>query len=196
MKILLGVTGSIAAYKACDIISGLKANGHDVKVIMTESAKQFITEMSLASISGNVVTTTMWNELNGKIDHIDLAKWADAFVIAPATANIIAKIANGICDDVLSTIACVIEGKSIPKFIAPAMNTSMWESPRTQRNLLSLQQYNNKEIIHKHLYIKRYNVIAPDEGLLACGDTGEGKLANPRKIVEAIELKLIELELV
>lgn len=196
MKILLGVTGSIAAYKACDIISGLKANGHDVKVIMTESAKQFITEMSLASISGNVVTTTMWNELNGTIDHIDLAKWANVFVIAPATANIIAKIANGICDDVLSTIACVIEGKSIPKFIAPAMNTSMWESPRTQRNLLSLQQYNNKEIIHKHLHIKRYNVIAPIEGLLACGDVGEGKLANTRDIVEAIQLKLIELELV
>ena len=105
MKILLGVTGSISAYKACDIISGFKSNGHEVKVIMTESAKQFITEMSLATISGNTVTTTMWNELNGNVDHIELAKWADAFVIAPATANIIAKIAHGICDDVLSTIS-------------------------------------------------------------------------------------------
>jgi phosphopantothenoylcysteine synthetase/decarboxylase len=183
MKILLGVTGSIAAYKACDIVSGLKAHGHEVRVIMTESAKQFITEMSLASISGNVVTTTMWNELNGKIDHIDLAKWADAFVIAPATANIIAKIANGICDDVLSTIACVIEGKSIPKFIAPAMNTSMWESPRTQMNVTALTK---REINPFSQYI----VIPPDSGLLACGDTGEGKLAKPRKIVEIIQLNL------
>ena len=183
MKVLLGVTGSIAAYKACDIISGLKSNGHDVKVIMTESAKQFITEMSLASISGNLVTTTMWNELNGKIDHIELAKWADIFVIAPATANIISKIANGICDDVLSTIACVIEGKTIPKFIAPAMNTSMWDSPRTQINLTALTSRDSNPF-------SQYIVIPPDSGLLACGDTGEGKLAKPRKIVEIIETNI------
>jgi phosphopantothenoylcysteine synthetase/decarboxylase len=183
MNILLGITGSISAYKACDIISGLNATGHDVKVIMTEDAKNFITEMSLSIISGREVVSKFSTEVTGQVEHIDLAEWGEMLLIAPATANTIAKLANGICDNVLTATALAFRGKF--KILAPAMNTLMYDHKTTKGNLKKLGgKFSEKNVWH---------IIEPDEGLLACGETGVGKLRKPRRIVEIIN-KLVTLK--
>ena len=173
-NILLGVSGSISAYKACDIVSGLTKLGHQVKVILTDGGAQFITPMSLQVLSKHPVYTHMFSENDPtSIMHIDLPKWADMFVIAPATANIIGKIAGGIADDLLSATALVAQSQCI-KVIAPAMNTHMYDSPAVQANLQTLRQL-------------RYQVIEPREALLACGDYGQGALATVPDILDTLQ---------
>ncbi len=170
-KVLFGVTGGIAAYKALEVISLLKKSGAEVKVIMTKSAAEFVTPLTFQTVSQNMVACDMFEEPKAwEVRHISLAAWADVLVVAPATANICGKIASGIADDMLSTtfMAC-----KASKIIAPAMNTGMYENPVVQRNI---------EVL-KNLGIK---FVEPVSGLLACGDTGKGRLAEPLGIYEKI----------
>ena len=171
-NILLGVTGSISAYKACDIISSFSKKGYNIKVILTNGGSKFITPLALQVISKNKVYTDIWQENDPKaIQHIDLTKWADIFLIAPATANIIGKIANGIADDLLSATAIVAQNN---KIIAPAMNTNMYNSVAVISNIDKLKSYG-------------YKVIEPKEALLACGDYGKGALADVIDIINFVE---------
>ena len=174
MNILLGVTGSIAAYKAADITSRLTKLGHNVDVILTESGSKIITPLTLQTLSKNKVYMDMFEEITpSEVKHISLAKKADVVLIAPATANIIGKIAYGIADDFLSTVV-MAAAKDTPVFIAPAMNTNMYENPIVQDNIEKLRSYG-------------YRFIEPKESLLACGDLGKGALADVDTIVEIIE---------
>ena len=170
-KIVLGVSGGIAAYKACDIVSRLKKLNADVHVIMTASAAKFVTPLTFQSLSLNQVAVDMFDTPNyWEIEHISLAKLADVIVIAPATANIIGKLANGIADDMLSTTIMATKAKVL---IAPAMNTNMYENPVLQRNIKLLSELG-------------YIMIPPTEGRLACGDVGKGKMAEPAVIEKSI----------
>lgn len=174
MNILLGVTGSIAAYKAADITSRLMKLGHNVDVILTESGSKIITPLTLQTLSKNKVYMDMFEEITpSEVKHISLAKKADVVLIAPATANIIGKIAYGIADDFLSTVV-MAAAKDTPIYIAPAMNTNMYENPIVQDNIEKLRSYG-------------YRFIEPKESLLACGDLGKGALADVDTIVEIIE---------
>lgn len=177
-KILLGVTGGIAAYKAADITGALIKNGHEVRVVMTEAAKKFITPLTLSTLSRNPVydDASEW-AADGIIKHITLAKWADLLVIAPATANTIAKIASGTADNLLTSIVLALPTPT-RLVICPAMNTKMWENYHTEQNFKSIREKIN------------VTIISPVEGLLACGDVGMGKLAPTRDIVRRIEGKL------
>ena len=174
MNILLGVTGSIAAYKAADITSRLTKLGHNVDVVLTESGSRIITPITLQTLSKNKVYTDMFEEITpNEVKHISLAKKADVVLIAPATANIIGKIANGIADDFLSTVVMAVANHT-PVYIAPAMNTNMYENPIVQDNIKKLKSFG-------------YRFIEPKESLLACGDLGRGALADVDEIVEIIE---------
>lgn len=173
--VVLGVTGGIAAYKALDIVSRLRKKDINVHVIMTRSAAQFVTPLSFQSLSQNYVVTDMFAEPKSfEIEHISLAQKADLFLIAPATANIIGKLANGIADDMLST---TVMATRAPVLIAPAMNTNMYTNPILQRNIDILKSYG-------------YHFIDADEGRLACGDFGPGKLADNEKILDMAEMFL------
>jgi phosphopantothenoylcysteine decarboxylase/phosphopantothenate--cysteine ligase len=170
-NILLGVTGGIAAYKAADICSRLFKNHANVDVIMTEHALNFITPNTFEALSHNKVTTDTFDRNHPfEVEHIALADKADCVIIAPATANIIGKLANGIADDMLSTTLLACEG---PKLIAPAMNTHMWNNPIVQDNIEKIKKYG-------------YIIIEPLSGHLACGYNGSGKLAEPSVIVDWI----------
>lgn len=167
--ILLGITGGIAAYKCPDLVRHLKKAGAEVRVILTESASHFVTPMTLQAVSANPVSSDLFDpsaELS--MSHIELAKWADIVLIAPATANIIAKIANGIADDLLSTV-CLATPAQIA--IAPAMNQQMYKAIATQHNLSVLHDRNTL-------------ILGPDEGFQACGDIGPGRMLEPQVIVE------------
>lgn len=171
-NIILAVTGSIAAYKAADIANTLTKEGFNVDVIMTHSACEFITPLTFQSLTKNRVNTDVFQEIIAdEIRHISLAKKADLFLVAPASANIIGKLANGIADEMLTSVALALPG--IPKFIAPAMNTAMWENPAVQENLDRLRGYG-------------YTVIEPKESRLACGDLGKGALADVGEIVALV----------
>jgi phosphopantothenoylcysteine decarboxylase / phosphopantothenate---cysteine ligase len=173
-NIILGIAGGIAAYKACDLVSKMKKLNANIDCIMTQSATEFITPLTLQSISQNKVTVDMFHRSeNWEIEHISLAKKADLFVIAPATANIIGKLAAGIADDMLTTTAMATKA---PLLIAPAMNTNMYNNPIVQANIEKL----------KNLGVR---FIAPESGRLACGDVGEGKLAS----IETIMTEIIQL---
>lgn len=175
--IVLGVTGGIAAYKALDIVSRLKKKNINVHVIMTQAATKFVTPLSFQALSQNPVSVDMFNEPKSwDIEHIALAEKADLFVVAPASANVIGKISNGIADDMLTT---TIMATKAQKLIAPAMNTNMYDNPIVQRNINSLKMMG-------------YYFVEPEEGRLACGAIGKGKLAEPEKIVDAIEMLLYE----
>ena len=170
--ILLGITGGIAAYKCPDLVRHLKKAGAQVRVVMTESASHFVTPMTLQALSGNAVSRDLFDpsaELS--MSHIELAKWADLLLIAPATANIIAKMANGIADDLLSTICLATPAKIV---IAPAMNQQMYKAAATQQNLASLASRNTL-------------ILGPDDGFQACGDFGPGRMVEPATIVEHVE---------
>ncbi|WP_321387750.1 phosphopantothenoylcysteine decarboxylase [uncultured Enterococcus sp.] len=168
--ILLGVSGSISAYKAADITSRLTKLGYQVEVIMTVNSTKFITPLTLQALSKNPVHTEVMEELYPEqINHIELAKRADLFLVAPASANIIGKLANGIADDMLSTVAMALK-EEVPKLIAPAMNTYMYQNPIMQKNLTILKDVG-------------YQEIEPREALLACGDFGRGALAEVDVIV-------------
>jgi phosphopantothenoylcysteine decarboxylase/phosphopantothenate--cysteine ligase len=172
-NILLGVSGGIAAYKAVDLASKLTAAGAKVNCIMTENACRLIAPRSFEAVTAQHVFTNMWNSPQDfKISHITLAEQADAVVVAPATANIIAKIVNGICDDLLSTTLCVCWNR--PVIIAPAMNNNMWTNPVVQKNIDSLKQMN-------------FTITGPETGRLACGTQGPGRMAEPADIFKAIE---------
>ena len=168
-KIVLGVTGGIAVYKAVDLVSRLRKQGCEVRVVMTEHAQQFVTPLTFKEISGNQVAVSMWSsnqEFN--VEHIALANWADAFVVAPATANIIAKMAYGLADDLLSTTLLAAQA---PIVVCPAMNTGMYENVATQENIAKLQG-------------RGITVMSPAVGKLACGTSGAGRLPEPQEIVE------------
>ena len=171
-EIVLGVTGGIAAYKAAEVVSRLRKMGASVHVIMTENARQFITPLTLETLSGNpVVYDTFERPATWEVEHIALAKRAEVFVIAPATANILAKMACGIADDMLSTTVLATKA---PVLVAPAMNTGMWTAPATRQNVETLRQ-------------RGVHFVGPEAGFLACGDEGSGRMSEPAAIVGAIE---------
>lgn len=175
MKVLLGITGGIAAFRAADVTLLLRRAGHEVRVVMTEGAQQFITPLTLETLSGNAVATRMWEPPAAhNVEHIELAQWPDLILVAPATANFIGKVASGIADDMLTTVVMASLPET-PVWIAPAMNTKMWQNPIVQRNVAFLGSLGGK-----------YRFIPPRESLLACGDYGEGALATPADIVAAI----------
>lgn len=170
-NILLGVSGGIAVYKAAALTSKLVQAGFHVKVIMTESATEFVTPLTFQALSRNPVYTETFDEKDPSvIAHIDLADWADLVIVAPATANIIGKLANGIVDDMLTT---TISATRAPVWIAPAMNVHMYENPAVKRNI---------EI----LYNDGYRFVEPSEGYLACGYVGKGRLEEPEKITNLV----------
>ncbi len=171
-KILIGVTGSIAAYKAAELVRLLKKRGDDVRVVMTASATEIIAPMTLQILSQHAVRVDLFDhEAEEKIDHIALARWADYIVIAPATANFMAKMACGLADDLLSTLVLASDA---PIAIAPAMNRLMWDNPATQMNLQTLLQ-------------RGFKLIEPASGEQACGEVGTGRLAEPQAIVEWLD---------
>lgn len=175
--VVLGVTGGISVYKALDVVSALRKKNIDVRVIMTKSATEFVTPLTFQSISQNMVTTDMFAEPRAwEIQHISLAQSADVFLVAPATANIIGKVANGIADDMLSTTIMATRAKVI---FAPAMNTNMYNNPIVQENINKLKGLG-------------YEFIEPDSGRLACGDEGKGKLPKPDRIVERVMTELYD----
>lgn len=169
--IVVGISGSIAAYKACELVRALKKKEYDVEVIMTNNATKFISPLTLGALINKPVLIDDFDDNGYEIKHISYAKKADCFVIVPATANIIGKIANGICDDVLTSSFIAA---TCPKLIAPAMNVNMYDNLATQRNIERCKTYGIK-------------FVEPGYGLLACGDTGRGKLADLNQIVAMIE---------
>ena len=169
--IVLGVTGSIAAYKACELVRLFVKNGDDVHVIMTAHAREFVTPLTFRTLSRNPVENAMFADpLEWKPGHISLADAADVLVVAPATANIIAKMANGIADDLLSGVALATKA---PIVVAPAMNTGMWENAATQANIETLKK-------------RGVRFVEVGDGELACGTSGPGRMAEPRAIFEAV----------
>ena len=168
--VALGITGGIAAYKAAALVSLLKKRGCEVRCVMTAHAKEFLTPLTLETLSGNRVSDDLFGHA-WEIEHISLAKWADVLVVAPATANILAKTAAGIADDLLST---VIMASPVPVLFAPAMNTVMWKSAANQANLSLLSE-------------RGYRFAGPESGRLACGDEDIGRMSEPEVIAEALE---------
>ena len=178
-NIVIGVCGGIACYKAVDIVNTLVKEGNNVDVIMTKNAMEFVTPLTFQTLSKNSVITDMFDKVDKwDIEHISLAKKADVFLIVPASANIIGKIANGIADDMLSTTVMATRASVI---IAPAMNTAMWENKIVQNNIEKLKNYG-------------YKVLDTDEGLLACKDIGSGKLMPVDIIVDEVKEVLNKLE--
>ena len=179
-NVVLGVTGGIAAYKACDLVSKLVKKDINVDVVMTKNATNFVSPMTFMTLSKNVVNVDTFQTVKYfEVEHIELAKKADLLVIAPATANIIAKLANGIADDMLSTVALATRAQIL---IAPAMNTNMYENSATVENIIKLKSRGIK-------------FVEPATGLLACMDVGKGKLADVEDILDAIEYELFKTDL-
>jgi phosphopantothenoylcysteine decarboxylase/phosphopantothenate--cysteine ligase len=178
MRVVLGVGGGIAAYKATELVRALTGRGHEVQVIMTEAARNFVQPLTLATLSGRKVITGLFSQaspeetLSSAVEHIAVAQEHDVLVVAPATADLMAKFAHGLADDFLSTLYLAFRGKVL---IAPAMNTEMWNHPTTKRNLAVLRD-------------DRCFVMEPDSGLLACGVVGAGRLPDPVRIAEQIDL--------
>jgi phosphopantothenoylcysteine decarboxylase/phosphopantothenate--cysteine ligase len=177
LNILLGVSGGIAAYKVVDLASKLTSAGVKVKTVMTDAACELVGPKSFEAVTRSAVFTSMWNTPGEyEIDHIALVDWADIVVVAPATANIIGKIANGICDDLLSTLLCAASPliKSGVILLAPAMNNNMWSNPAVQRNIKAIKQMG-------------FQLTGPETGRLACGTKGIGRMSEPEDILERIE---------
>lgn len=176
MKVTVGVSGGIAAYKAAELVRALQRQAIDVHVVMTDAAREFIQPLTFASLTGHKVITGLWSSgsaesnLDSAIQHISEAEWADAFVVAPATANVLAKFAHGIADDFLTTMYLAI---TAPVVVAPAMNVNMWQHAATQSNLETLKN-------------RGVQVVEPGSGYLACGMVGEGRMAEPEAIVERV----------
>ena len=180
MKVLVGVCGGVAAYKAAELVRELQRRGVQVQVVMTVGAERFVTPLTFAALSGRQVLTSLWEPVTGElagrvcaefdIEHIRVAQEIDAMVVAPATANVIAKLAHGMADDLLSTIYLATTARVV---LAPAMNVNMWWNPVTQKNIETLRQ-------------RGVRIVAPAAGELACGMVGEGRLADPVAIAEAV----------
>jgi len=172
MRVIVGITGGIAAYKAPQLVRLLKKQGHDVTCVATRHALEFVTPLTLETVSGHRLYSELFDPANERnTEHIALKDWGDMMVVAPATANCIGKLATGIADDALSTLLLAFSHK--PLFLAPAMNTDMWEHPAVQQNLATLQA-------------RGVNIIPPAEGELACGATGPGRMAEPEEIALAV----------
>ncbi len=178
MRVTVGVSGGIAAYKAAELVRALQRQAVEVHVVMTAAAQKFVQPLTFAALTGHKVITSLWDEWdtgdaaaeqNG-IDHIAEAQWADALVVAPATANILAKFAHGIADDFLSTLYLAT---TAPVLVAPAMNVNMWNHPATQANIEILRQ-------------RGVRIVEPGTGELACGMVGAGRMAEPEAIAEAV----------
>jgi len=178
-KIIIGISGSIAAYKACEIIRLLIKSGALVTPVMTKNASEFITPLTIQTLSRNKVYLNMFaTDFNWEIEHISIAKKAELLLIAPATANIIAKIASGIADDALTTLVLSVK---CPVVICPAMNSEMYKNPVTQKNILYLKKVG-------------YHFIGPEKGELACCDNDIGRMSEPEKILsEILNLKKLHL---
>ncbi|TSA49669.1 MAG: bifunctional phosphopantothenoylcysteine decarboxylase/phosphopantothenate--cysteine ligase CoaBC [Nitrosomonadales bacterium] len=173
-RLLLGITGGIAAYKAAELLRLLIRQGIEVQVVMTQAACQFITPVTLQALSGKPVFTDLWDDrIDNGMAHIEFTRDTDAILIAPASADFIAKLAHGAADDLLSTI-CLARG-ACPLMVAPAMNVEMWQHPATQRNLVQLQQ-------------DGVLMLGPDSGEQACGETGIGRMLEPQTLFEEMEV--------
>jgi phosphopantothenoylcysteine decarboxylase/phosphopantothenate--cysteine ligase len=176
MKVTVGVSGGVAAYKAAELVRALQRQALDVHVVMTEAAQQFVQPLTFTSLTGHKVITSLWasdsdeSNLDSAIEHIDAAQTTDALVVAPATANILAKFAQGIADDFLTTMYLAT---TAPVIVAPAMNVNMWNHPATQANLALLEE-------------RGVRIVSPDSGYLACGMIGSGRLAESDAIVQAV----------
>ncbi|HEX7008973.1 MAG TPA: flavoprotein [Phycisphaeraceae bacterium] len=179
-KILVALGGGIACYKTATLVSRLVQHGADVRVLMTQAATRFITPLTLQSLSGHPVLTTPW-ESDDRPDaqHVGLARWCDLMILAPATADLIARIAHGLCDDVVSLTACALP-RSTPVLLAPAMNEQMWENPLTQRNLQTLRE------------VLGYQTVGPESGWQACRTSGAGRMSEPDAILAAAQRMLAE----
>jgi phosphopantothenoylcysteine decarboxylase/phosphopantothenate--cysteine ligase len=172
-KIVLGLTGGVACYKAAELTRALVKAGASVQVAMTQAATQFITPVTMQALSGNPVYTDQWDaRIANNMPHIDLARDADAMVVAPCSADFISKLVHGACDDLLSTL-CIARPATVPLLIAPAMNVEMWQNPATQRNVAQLKN-------------DRIAVLGPDAGEQACGETGMGRMLEPAQLLEEI----------
>ncbi len=177
MRVVLGVGGGIAAYKAAELVRSLQARGHEVQVVMTRAAREFVQPLTFATLSGRKVITDLFaadsasETLSSAVEHISVAQENDVLLVAPATADLVAKFAHGLADDFLSTLYLAFRGKIA---IAPAMNTQMWDHPATQENLRQLRS-------------RGCSIIDPDEGWLACGVTGAGRLPDPARIAEFVD---------
>ena len=172
-KILMIICGGIAAYKSLETIRILKKSGCEIKTILTKSSKEFVTPLSIASLSKGKVYDDLFSiENESEMDHIALSRWADVILVEPATANTISKLAKGSSEDLAST---VILASNKPIFLVPAMNVRMWEHPSTKENVIKLKKYG-------------FNFIGPEIGDMACGEFGEGKMSEPKKIEEKIEM--------
>ena len=170
-RILLGITGGIAAYKSAELVRRLRDHGAEVRVVMTPAATEFITPLTLQALSGNPVHTDLLDHAaEAAMGHIELARWADAVVIAPATANFIARLSNGLADDLLSTLCLAT---AAPLLVAPAMNRQMWQNPATQENIARLQA-------------RGVTLLGPASGAQACGEMGPGRLIDPEELVQTI----------
>jgi len=179
-KILLIICGGISAYKSLEVIRSLKKKGAIVKTILTKSAKEFVTPLSITSLSQEKVYDDLFSPENeAEMDHISLSRWSDVILVAPATANTISKLSTGSSDDLASTVM-IASDKDI--FLTPAMNVRMWEHPSTKENLKKLKKFG-------------YKIIGPETGEMACGEFGEGKMTEPNEIVKHIENYFINLNL-
>ena len=170
-RVLLCVCGGVAAYKAVEVVRRLGERGIDVQVVMTENAQHFVGATTFQAVSGHPVRTSLWDEAaEAAMGHIELARWPDAIVIAPATANTLAKLAHGYADDLVSTLCLATTS---PIFVAPAMNHRMWLHAATQSNIDTLQS-------------RGVTVVGPGVGAQACGETGPGRMSEPSEIVDAL----------
>ncbi|MBE0486256.1 bifunctional phosphopantothenoylcysteine decarboxylase/phosphopantothenate--cysteine ligase CoaBC [Marinobacter sp.] len=172
-RILLGITGGIAAYKSAELVRLLKKAGYEVRVVMTPGAEAFMTPLTFQALSGEPVRTSLLDpEAEAGMGHIELAKWADRVLIAPASADFIARLAQGMADDLLTTVCCATEA---PIVVAPAMNQAMWKNHRTQRNMQLLTDD------------PQISIWGPDQGEQACGDTGPGRMLEPATLAERVQ---------
>ena len=175
-RILLGVTGGIAAYKSVELVRLLKKSGHEVRVVLTRGGEAFVTALTFQAISGEPVRTSLLDpEAEAGMGHIELAKWADLVLVAPASADFIARLANGLADDLLSTVCCATEA---PIVLAPAMNQAMWRNARTTRNVQLLEQD------------EQVSLWGPAPGEQACGDSGPGRMLEPADICERLNARI------
>lgn len=176
-EILIAVCGGIAAYKVADVVSKLVQQGAGITVCMTDSAQKFVTPLTFQALSGRPVRTSTWDLVESSDpQHISLTERADLMLVAPATANVIGKVACGICDELVSLMVCAA---GCPVVFAPSMNTRMWDNPITQENIAKLQKLG-------------YRFIGPDAGWLACRNVGSGRLSEPQKIVQEVLTMLAE----
>lgn len=174
-SIVLGITGGVAAYKSAELTRALKKSGIDVQVVMTDAATKFITATTLQALSGKRVFTDLWDEsIPNGMAHIELSREADAILVAPASADFIAKLANGLCNDLLSTLCIARNASAYPLMLAPAMNREMWENPATQRNVA-------------RLIADGVIILGPDSGDQACGETGMGRMLEPEALLAEVK---------